>query len=100
MAKIQKHAQMRSKKSQGAAVKKPRMVRGSLFGTLWEGIENLIDIVAEMDKTGTDEFARKRIVRGKTASGKEVRGEYGFRVRTGLDVIREKDSGEDKKGEK
>lgn len=81
--------------------KKPTQIRGgaSPLRALWDGIGNLIDIVADMDEKGVDEFVRKRTVAGKTASGKEVRGEYGLRVRTGLDAIREKEKGAAKKGE-
>lgn len=77
-------------------IKRTPEVRTSSFHTLWDGIGNLIDIVADMDKQGVDEFVRKRTVAGKTASGKDIRGEYSVRVRTGLDAIREKEKGEAK----
>lgn len=82
--------------------KKPTQIKSgaSPLKALWDGIGNLIDIVADMDKKGVNEFVRQRTVQGKTASGKDMRGEYSVRVRTGLDAIREKEQGEDKPGEK
>lgn len=57
---------------------------GSMFGGLFQGIGNLIELVSKMEREGTAVHRRERTVHGRTASGKEVRGVYGFSVRTGL----------------
>ncbi len=100
MGKTKNHVQMSAKRSKEEAAKRRTEVGSSVFGALWEGIGNLIDIVVEMDEKGADEYAQKRTIRGKTKSGKEVRGEYGLRVRTGLDMIKEKELADEKKNEK
>lgn len=105
MGKTKNNTKISARGSKGEAVHKLRGVGGSVLGALWQGIGNLIDIVADMEEKGLEEFTKKGTMQGKTQSGKDVRGEYAFHVRTGLDVIREREKkemeqGEEAKGEK
>lgn len=87
MGKTKKHAQGSTKKARKDVEEEAEIKVGLgdfSFGGIFKGIGNLIDIVSQMEEEGKTEHRKERIVRGKTASGKEMRGVYGFSVRTGL----------------
>ncbi len=83
MANTKKHTE-KSAKEGGEDVKKGATIDlgGFSFGGLFNGIGNLIDLVTKLEKEGT--IHREKTILGKTPSGKEMRGVYGFTVRTGL----------------
>lgn len=86
MAKTKKHAQKRAKKDREDVEEVDIGLKvGDLsFKGLFKGIGSLLGLVEKMEKQGKSEYREEQIVKGKTASGKDVRGVYGLRVRTGL----------------
>lgn len=57
---------------------------GDLFQGLFQGVAKVLDIVQEMESKGEKERGAKKEIKGFTKSGKEFRGESGWRIRTGL----------------
>ena len=45
----------------------------------------MLGLAAKLEKEGKDEYAEQGEIKGKTKSGKEYKGAYGFRVKVGLD---------------
>ncbi len=50
-----------------------------------KGIGGLLGLAAKLEKEGKDEYVEQGEIKGKTKSGKEYEGAYGFRVKIGLD---------------
>lgn len=64
---------------------KARLDFGKLsLGGLWNGLGNLMQLVAKMGKEGKEEYRQERSVRGFTPEGREVQAVYGVRIRTGI----------------
>lgn len=57
---------------------------GDLFKGLFRGVGKILDVAQEMEKRGEKERFYKKAIRGFTKSGKEFRGEAGWRLKTGL----------------
>lgn len=51
------------------------------------GIGNLLKFAAHLERQGKSEYMEQGEITGKTRSGKEIRGAYGFGVKVGLDKI-------------
>ena len=49
-----------------------------------KGVTGLLGLAANLEAQGKDEYAEQGEIKGKTESGKEYRGAYGFRVKVGL----------------
>lgn len=52
-----------------------------------KGVTGLLGFAANLEAQGKDEYAEQGEIEGKTESGKEYRGVYGFRVKVGLDKM-------------
>ena len=57
---------------------------GTVIDGFVKGIGGLLGLAAKLEKEGKDEYAEKGEIKGKTKSGKEYKGAYGFRVKVGL----------------
>lgn len=57
---------------------------GDIFKGLFRGVAKILDVVQEMEKKGESERSYKKEVKGLTKSGKEFRGESGWRIKTGI----------------
>ena len=57
---------------------------GKIVDGVARGIGGLLGLAAKLEKEGKDEYAEQGEIKGKTESGKEYRGAYGFRVKVGL----------------
>jgi len=57
---------------------------GDLFKGLFKGIGKILDVVGDMEKKGEKVREYKKEIKGVTKSGKEFKGEAGWRVKTGL----------------
>lgn len=55
-----------------------------LIGGLAKGVMGLLGFAANLEARGKDEYVEQGEIIGKTKSGKEYRGAYGFRVKSGL----------------
>ena len=66
---------------------------GTVIDGFVKGIGGLLGLAAKLEKEGKDEYAEQGEIAGKTKSGKEYKGAYGFRVKVGL-------NSEDFKGKK
>lgn len=51
------------------------------------GIGNLLKFAAHLERHGKSEYIEQGEITGKTRSGKEIRGAYGFGMKVGLDKI-------------
>lgn len=60
---------------------------GDLFKGLFKGVVKILDVVGDMEKKGESERSYRKEVKGFTRSGKEFRGEAGWRLKTGLPTI-------------
>lgn len=49
-----------------------------------KGIGGLLGLAAKLEKEGKDEYVEQGEIKGRTKSGKEYKGAYGFRVKVGL----------------
>lgn len=67
---------------EGLAVSLGRLVSGFA-----QGMGRLLGLAAEMEKQGKSDYIEQGEIKGKTKSGKEYQGAYGFRVRVGLNKI-------------
>jgi len=79
---------LRKQNKKGVGVSLETVVEGFL-----KGIGGLLGFAAKLEKEGKDEYAEQGEIKGKTKSGKEYKGAYGFRVKVGLNP-------EDFKGQK
>lgn len=57
---------------------------GDLFKGLFKGIGKILDVIQDMEVKGEKERGWKKEIKGVTKSGKEFRGEAGWRIKTGL----------------
>ncbi|MDP2934437.1 MAG: hypothetical protein Q8N59_01535 [bacterium] len=57
---------------------------GGLFTSLFKGIGKILDVAQDMEMKGEKERGWKKEIKGVTKSGKEFRGEAGWRVKTDL----------------
>lgn len=57
---------------------------GTVIDGFVKGIGGLLGLAAKLKKEGKNEYAEKGEIKGKTESGKEYQGAYGFRVKVGL----------------
>ncbi len=58
---------------------------GTVIDGFVKGIGGLLGLAAKLEKEGKDEYVEQGEIKGKTKSGKEYEGAYGFRVKIGLD---------------
>lgn len=56
---------------------------GGLFGGLFKGVENLIDLAEKAEKAGGT-LRREQEFSGRVGKSKPIRGVYGFTIKTGL----------------
>lgn len=49
-----------------------------------KGVTGLLKFAANLEAQGKDEYVEQGEITGKTKSGKEYKGAYGFRVKVGL----------------
>ena len=70
---------IRKQNKKELAISLETVTKGFLKGIGW-----LLGFVANLEKEGKDEYAEQGEITGKTKSGKEYRGVYGFRMKTGL----------------
>lgn len=59
---------------------------GTVIDGFVKGIGGLLGLAAKLEEEGKDEYAEQGEIKGKTKSGKEYKGAYGFRVKVGLPV--------------
>lgn len=71
---------------------------GDLFKGLFRGIGKILDVAQDMEKKGEKEISCRKEIKGFTKSGKEFRGETGWRVKTGILEGPAKPSKKKKKG--
>jgi hypothetical protein len=57
---------------------------GTVIDGFVKGIGGLLGLAAKLEKEGKDEYAEQGEIKGKTKSGKEYKGAYGFRVKVGI----------------
>lgn len=57
---------------------------GTVIDGFMKGVGGLLGLAAKLEKEGKDEYAEQGEIKGKTKSGKEYKGAYGFRVKVGL----------------
>lgn len=57
---------------------------GAVIDGFVKGIGGLLGLAAKLEKEGKDEYTEQGEIKGKTKSGKEYKGAYGFRVKVGL----------------
>jgi len=55
-----------------------------LIGGFAKGVAGLLRFAGKLEEEGKDEYIEQGEIKGKTKSGKEYRGAYGFRVKVGL----------------
>lgn len=55
-----------------------------LISGVVRGLGGLLGLAADLERQGKSEYAEKGEISGKTKSGKEYKGAYGFRVKVGL----------------
>lgn len=57
---------------------------GDLFTGIFKGVGRILDVAQEMEKRGEKERTFRKGIKGFTKSGKEFRGEAGWRIKTGI----------------
>lgn len=57
---------------------------GTVIDGFVKGVGGLLGLAAKLEEEGKDEYAEQGEIIGKTKSGKEYKGAYGFRVKVGL----------------
>jgi hypothetical protein len=57
---------------------------GTVIDGFVKGIGGLLGLAAKLEEEGKDEYAEQGEIKGKTKSGKEYKGAYGFRVKVGI----------------
>ncbi|MFH1030868.1 MAG: hypothetical protein V1770_06470 [bacterium] len=67
--------------------KKESAFLSQLANGISTGIGNLLKFAAHLEKQGKSEYIEQGEITGKTRSGKEIRGAYGFGMKVGLDKI-------------
>lgn len=50
-----------------------------------KGLAGVFDLAVEMERDGRTEYTEQGQIKKRTRTGKEIKGEYGWRVRTGFD---------------
>ena len=70
---------LRKQNKRGVGVSLETVTKGFL-----KGIGGLLGLAAKLEKEGKDEYMERGEIKGKTKSGKEYKGAYGFRVKVGL----------------
>ncbi|MBU3965747.1 hypothetical protein KJ575_05245 [Patescibacteria group bacterium] len=64
--------------------KKVEVSLGTVINGFVKGISRLLGLAAKLEEEGKDEYMEQGEIKGKTKSGKEYKGAYGFRVKVGL----------------
>jgi hypothetical protein len=57
---------------------------GRLVEGFAKGIGGILGLAADLERQGKSEYEERGEIKGRTKSGKEYRGAYGFRVKVGL----------------
>ena len=70
---------IRRQSKEGVGVSLERLIEGFA-----KGVTGLLGFAAKLEKEGKDEYVEQGEIKGKTKSGKEYKGAYGFRVKVGL----------------
>lgn len=73
-------AKLRKQNKKGVEVSLETVTKGFLKGIGW-----LLGFAAKLEEEGKSEYTEQGEIAGRTKSGKEYRGAYGFRMKTGLD---------------
>ena len=63
--------------------RRSRFLTGLIEGFA-KGVTGLLGFAANLEAQGKDEYAEQGEIKGRTESGKEYKGAYGFRVKVGL----------------
>lgn len=61
------------------AISPKRVIKGIV-----KGIGSLLGLAAELERQGKSEYIEQGEIKGRTKSGKDIRGIYGWRVKLGL----------------
>ena len=70
---------IRKQDKKGVGVSLETVIKGFV-----KGIGGLLGCALNLEKEGKDEYVEQGEITGKTKSGKEIKGRYGFRVKAGL----------------
>lgn len=70
---------IRKQSKEGVGVSLERLIEGFA-----KGVTGLLGFAANLEAQGKDEYTEQGEIKGKTESGKEYRGVYGFRAKVGL----------------
>lgn len=57
---------------------------GGVIDGFVRGVGCILGLAAKLEEEGKDEYMEQGEIEGKTESGKEYKGAYGFRVKVGL----------------
>lgn len=57
---------------------------GAVIDGFVKGVGGILGLAAELEEEGKDEYVEQGEIKGRTESGKEYKGVYGFRVKVGL----------------
>lgn len=60
---------------------------GDIFQGLFNGLGKILSVAQDMEKKGEKERTYKKEIKGITESGKEFRGEAGWRIKTGIGLL-------------
>lgn len=69
---------------------------GDLFKGLFKGIGKILDVVGDMEKKGEKIRSYKKEIKGFTESGKEIRGETGWKIGFLDSLLRRKKKGKER----
>lgn len=72
-----KRIRKQSKESVGIALER-------LAKNAWRGVGALFGLAVDLEREGKSEYRECGEIKGKTTSGKDMKGIYGFRVKVGL----------------
>lgn len=85
------------KKNNGISRKK---INSNFFSDLASGISivinNLIKFATHLERQGKAEYMEQGEITGKTRSGKEIKGAYGYGIKIGLDKMQSPHEGSKK----
>lgn len=76
---MDKRIRRQTKESVGIALE--RLAKNAL-----RGVGALFGLVVDLEKEGKSEYRECGEIKGKTESGKDIKGVYGFQVKVGLPV--------------
>lgn len=72
---------VRKQSNEGVGVSLEKLAKGFL-----KGLGGLLGLAAKLEREGKSEYTEQGTIEGRTQSGKEYKGAYGFRAKLGLPV--------------